>query len=228
MNLAPAIRRRFRPLAPLAGILMLLAGCALPDPDDLVVGRSFRPSNVHVETRRLNPQLRRVLLLPLTSEAPGTPAADALPSVAETLRSELQRTRRFEVVQVTGDELLDLSGRSGWRAGEPLPPDLLARLREAHLCDAVLFAHLTRYQAYPPLAVGWQLKLVGCPTPQVLWECDETFDARDGEVVNGARRFQQSDQAVGRRPGDSRIILSSPRRFAAYAAATAFETLPDN
>lgn len=219
--------RLSRPLAWLCAAAALLGGCALPDPDDLVLGREFKPTNFQVEPRRLNPQLRRVLVLPLTSEVTGTPAADALEHLETALRTELKRTQRFELVWLTRAELVTLSGRSDWAADSVLPADLLRRLQEQHQCDGVLFSRLTRYEAYPPLAVGWQFKLVGCPTPQVLWAFDEVFDAREAGVVNGARRFQQADKSPGRRTGDSRVILSSPRRFAAYAAHGAFQTLPD-
>jgi hypothetical protein len=168
-----------------------------------------------------------VLVLPLTSEVTGTPAATALEQLETTVRTELKRTQRFELVWLSRAELMTLTGRSDWAADSVLPADFLRRLQEQHQCDGVLFSRLTRYEAYPPLAVGWQFKLVGCPTPQVLWAFDEVFDAREAGVVNGARRFQQAAEAPGRRPGDSRVILSSPRKFAAYAAHGAFLTLPD-
>jgi len=219
---SPILRRWRALLLP----VFLGAGCALPDPDDVVLGAGFRPGNVHVETRRLNPHLRRVAVLPLTSEVGGTPAADAQESLEAAFRSELKRTQRFETVWVGREELQNLTGRADWAADDTLPPDFLKRLREKFRCDAVLFARLTRYEAYPPLAVGWQFKLVGCPTPQVLWAFDEVFDAREGAVVNSARRFRQSDRMPGKRPADSRIVLTSPRLFAAYTVHDALATLP--
>lgn len=216
--------RRFR--LGLLVTLMWAGGCALPDPDDLVVGRQFRPTNVHVEQRRLNPALRRVAVLPLTSEVGGSAAADARAEIETLLRADLKRTQRFEVIWLSPSDLADSTGRSDWTTLEALPADFFTGL-QAHLgCDAVLFARLTRYEPYPPLAVGWHLKLVGCPAPQVLWELDEVFDARDATVANAARRYQQSDRAIGSPPSDSRIALSSPRRFVAYAAHASFATLP--
>lgn len=206
--------------------IFLGAGCALPDPDDLVLGSGFRPANVHVETRRLNPHLRRVAVLPLTSEVGGTPARDARESLETAFRSELKRTQRFETAWVSGDDLEALTGRRAWADDDTLPADFLKRLQEKFRCDAVLFVRLTRYEAYPPLAVGWQFKLVGCPTPQVLWAFDEVFDAREAAVVNSARRYQQSDRVPGKRPADSRIVLTSPRLFAAYTLHDALATLP--
>lgn len=206
--------------------VFLGAGCALPDPDDVVLGPGFRPANVHVETRRLNPHLRRVAVLPLSSEVGGTPATDARESLETAFHSELKRTQRFETVWVGREDLQYLTGRADWAADDTLPPDFLKRLQEKYRCDAVLFVRLTRYEAYPPLAVGWQFKLVGCPTPQVLWAFDEVFDAREGAVVNSARRYQQSDRVPGKRPADSRIVLTSPRLFAAYTVHDALATLP--
>ncbi len=212
--------------AALLGGFLAVGGCVLPDPDDLVLGAPFRPTNVQVETRRLNPLLRRVLVLPLTSEVDSAAAVDARAELESTLRTSLKQTQRFEVVWLSPRELAEATGRSDWSALAELPADFFSRLQHQSGCDAVMFVRLTRYESYPPLAVGWHLKLVGCPTPQVLWELDEVFDAREASVVNAARRFQQSARTPGYRTGDSRIVLSSPRRFAAYAAAATFATLP--
>lgn len=223
---SPQLPRFLRPWLALLLPVLLGGGCALPDPDDVVLGPGFRPANVHVETRRLNPHLRRVAVLPLTSEVGGTPATDARESLEATFRSELKRTQRFETVWVGREDLQTLTGRADWAADDTLPPDFLKRLQEQFRCDAVLFVRLTRYEAYPPLAVGWQFKLVGCPTPQVLWAFDEVFDAREGAVVNSARRYRQADRVPGKRPADSRIVLTSPRLFAAYTVHDALATLP--
>ena len=217
--------RRLLRLSSLAALLGL-AGCVLPDPDDLVLGAQFRPTNVHVEKRRLNPVLRRVAVLPLTSELSGSAANNAREEVETALRNAMKGTQRFEVVWLSPTEVRESTGRGDWSVLEELPADFFTRLQGRSGCDAVLFARLTRYEPYPPLAVGWHLKLVGSPTPQVLWELDEVFDAREPGVANAARRFQQSNRTVGAGPADSRVVLSSPRRFVAYAANATFLTLP--
>jgi hypothetical protein len=89
-------------------------------------------------------------------------------------------------------------------------------LESRYRCDAVLFAHLTEYHPYPPIRMGWNLKLVQATNSAVLWSVDEIFDASRQEVVNSARRYYKGHEWGIRTVGNSRAILDSPRRFAMY------------
>ena len=80
----------------------------------------------------------------------------------------------------------------------------------------MLFAHLTEYHPYPPIRMGWNLKLVQATNSAVLWSVDEIFDASRQEVVNSARRYYKGHEWGIRTVGNSRAILDSPRRFAMY------------
>lgn len=203
-----------------------LAGCATRSFDDIVIGPSYQPSNVHVEIVRLPDDLRRVAVLPLTAVNGGTDAEFGLEALEPVLLAELGRVKQFEVVPVSPDQLRRWTGRSAWTGEESLPRDLFAKLRAATGVDAVLICRLTHYRAYQPLVVGWRLKLVDAADPRVLWAVDEVFDARVASVANAARRFAQSQRDGPPSLADSRRVLVSPRRFAHYTADAVFATLP--
>jgi hypothetical protein len=215
----------------LAGIGLALSFCVSAcqtNPfSDMVIGPSYQPVNVFQLAPRLPAELRRVALLPLAADAQ-MPMADAgRESLDAVLSGELSKTKKFELVPVTPDQLREWTGHSQWTAPQKLPADFFKVLAEHTGADAILFPELTVFRAYPPLAVGWRLKLVECTEQRVWWAIDEVFDAGESKVSNGARRFQQAEQ---RSPGallDSTGILGSPRRFGQYAAATAVGTLPD-
>jgi hypothetical protein len=207
--------------------LGLLAGCSVDHPVDIVTGAAYVPSNVHRETPKLPATLRRVAILPLATtldEASDTAAREALEPL---LQEELAKTGRFELVKVSSDLLLQRTGRRRWCADEKLPADFLGLLRETYACDAVFFPQVTVFRAYPPLSIGWRCKLVGVSSQGIPWAADEVFDAGQSSVVNGARRYQQSELKPGGPMDDSRSILSSPRRFGHYTASTLLATLPE-
>ena len=122
------------------------------------------------------------------------------------------------------------AGKADWAANEKLPQNFLSTIKQETGCDAILFSRLTRYHAYPPMAVGWNLKLVDATDGQVWWAADEMFDLADPRVVTSARRYQLEHQKyyqANPELADSRTALVSPRRLAAYSAATLFATLPE-
>ena len=63
------------------------------------------------------------------------------------LGAELEKTKRFDLVIISPEQLRQSTGQTAWRDEDALPPDFFNRLREACGCDAVFFTQLTRY--YP-------------------------------------------------------------------------------
>lgn len=168
--------------------------------------------------------IRRVAVLPLAS-APDSTAESGRQTLDPILQAELSKSRLFERVQVTSEQLRQWTGRSEWSSDEQLPLDLLQRIRTATGCDAVLFCRLTQYRPYKPLAIGWNMKLVEVRQPRIWWSVDEVFDAGDPAVVNGARRYYQNQARQTGPLADSYTILDSPRRFGQYTLATLLGTL---
>lgn len=187
-------------------------------------GHDYQPRNVFTYPERLSLNLRRVALLPLTSDQDGAVLAAGCEALGPVLRNELIKVKRFEVVSVDAKTLREFTGRPAWAGTESLPPDFFDSLKKTYGCDAVMFCELTVFHAYPPLAVGWRLKLVDASTKQVIWAADEIFDDSDSSVARGAKHFAER-QSAAEPAGWS--VRHSPRMFGHYTAATLLACLPN-
>lgn len=212
----------------LLGIVVayLACGCTSLRLTDPVAGIGYTPENVYRALDQLPVHVRRVAVLPLTTDSTATDLEAGCTALEPVIIEELGRTRKFEVVRVTREQLRRLTGRFTWRAEESLPADFLKTLRDEMDCDAVMFSRLTQFRAYPPLAVGLNCKLVEVDKAEFIWAVDEVFDANQSAVVTSARRFQQSREQLPASLADSRSILISPGSFGRYAANSVFHTLP--
>lgn len=201
----------------------LLAGCAAVGPFDSVnQGPYYVPAN-HVGEASLG-GLRRVVVLPIYggSVAPVETVAALDPVLVEAL----QHQNRFEIVCLSREESLRRFRVDGFSSAAALPHDLLKVLQEAFAADGVLFVDLTVFSAYRPLAIGLRSRLAAIQGGRLVWTFDEVFSAENPAVVNSARLHVLGTDGVGI-PGDlSRSVLQSPGRFAGYAAAAMFATLP--
>jgi hypothetical protein len=220
-----------RPLYPLLLAPALLAlvigstGCKTAPFNQIVLGPDYPVSNVFRVNGTLPPDLRRVAVLPLLVDPNQTDGAAGQQSLEPVLHTELLKTKRFELVWVSPEQLQQWTGKPLWTAEDKLPQNFLAKLREQTGCDAVLFSQLSRYHPYPPLILGWKLKLVTQNKAEVLWAVDEIFDAGEPLVSNSARRYEHEHQKGGPST-DSPMILASPQRFGHYTVYALLGTLP--
>ena len=196
-----------------------------PSPDR-VFGRSFRPSNAHLGSPDRLAKIRRVLILPMNLSDDTTTSAAGRDLLEPLVATELGKTKHFELLQITRAQLKQWTGRTEWTAEDPIAPETLARLREETAAEAILFSRLTQFRAYPPLAVGWSLKLVALHDAHILWATDEVFDAGEPTVVTAARRYYREHHSDRTALADSRSMLNSPSRFGRYAAHATFASLP--
>lgn len=217
------MRVQLRSRLPLLVAAFLLAGCQggrLLEP--AWHGPFFEPRN-HLGDLNLG-GIRRVVLLPIHGShvAP----EETLVNLEPVLVEALQREMRFEVVPLSRQEIQRRFATRELSSAWVLPATLLSHLREAFGADAVLFVDLTVFSPYRPLAQGWRARLALTDSGRMVWSFDEVFAANDPAVVNSVRRHLLArDQArvpVDASPG----VLQSPTRFAGYAAATMFATLP--
>jgi hypothetical protein len=217
----------------------LVAGCHILPPMPNTVqdmGPRYRPSNVYRPTNSLPSEVRRVAVLPLITPASTAFLQAGLESLGPLLCAELEKCKRFEVIQISPEELRQWTGKIGWRADEPLPPDFFARVSDATGCDAILFCQLTRYEPYQPLAVGWKFSLVANPPSgpislqemkdRILWSADEVIDAGEPGVSNAARDYYGRHLRNETASADDSTILNSPVRFGQYTLAALLETIP--
>ena len=206
--------------------LSFLPGCAFPPLLSRVSTPDYQPANVYREESFLPPSIKRVAVLPLTTLT-GEAAMDfGRDSLAPVLLQELGRTRLFELVPVSEDELRLLTGRDNWNGEEKLPLDFFDKLKDKLGVDAVLFSRLTQYRAYEPLAIGWRLKLLDAEEPHIIWAVEEVFDARVPEVAAAAQRHAQAHPGTAPSLSDARSVLLSPRRFGQYTTSAVVGTLP--
>jgi hypothetical protein len=213
-----------RPFAlALLALLAVFAGCAaVPLNDPARTGPFFTPEN-HAGEPSLG-GLRRVVLLPVCGGTIAPPeSAEALDPV---FASELQKQNRFEVVALTRQEFRRQFGLEEISSTAALPREFMAVIRREYAADGVLFVDLTAYHSYRPLTLGIRAKLATVGDVRLVWTFDSIFAADNPAVANSARHyFLESDRSGV--PADlTPVVLQSPSRFATYAAAAAFATLP--
>lgn len=206
---------------------VLVTGChTIATPSDVVRGKGYKPQNIYAESPTLPKNIRRVVVLPLACDENNAVVNDGRLTLEPVLLSEFIKTKKFEVVTSDAAFLKNRFGRADWTSEETLPPDLFALLRENSACDAVLFARLTVYRAYPPLEVGWRLRLVNVETGRTIWSADEVFNGGESSVKDGARRHQLLAERDPSGAPDEWFIQNSPAKFGQYTAASLFTTLP--
>jgi hypothetical protein len=186
----------------------------------------YKPTNVYRKAPFLDPDIKRVALLPMTALLPTEAYQAGIDSLQPLLHAELEKSKRFEVIVVTAEQMRRWTGQGSWRAEDKLPPDFFDRLREETGCQAVFFDQLTRYQPYQPIAIGWKLTLVVYKEHQIFWAADEVFDAGEESVANAARSYEGEYITSTSPLPDPNAILSSPSRFGQYTAHTLLSTLP--
>ncbi len=206
-------------------LAFLLAGCHTPHVQKLVLGPDYQPSNIFRQCDALPAELRRVAVLPLVTDSSQVEVVAGREALEPVLRTELLKAKKFEVVWVTPEALRHSTGRTAWSSQDKLPPDLFARLRDLTGCDGVLLCQLSRYHAYPPIIIGWNLKLINASNAQILWAADEIFDGAEPLVSNAARRYELKHDKSGPTT-DSPMILTSPRNFGHYTLWALLNTLP--
>lgn len=210
-------------LAVAGALATLFSGCAVPSEfDSARVGPFFTPANTLGEPSLGG--MRRVVVLPIWSGdvAPPEAAAELDPAIV----TALQREHRFEVVTLPREESRRRFRAEAMSSTGALPPELMAALKREYAADAVLFIDLTVYKPYRPLAIGFRAKLATIDAPRLVWTFDDVFSTEDAAVANSARNFFLGADRRGVPADLTPAVLQSPGKFASYAAAAMFSTLP--
>jgi hypothetical protein len=205
--------------------LLLFSGChktkVITDP---ILGPDFAVTNVFRKEATLPASVRRVAVLPLVSDM----SPDALAGgqmLQPVLQTELAKAGRFDLIFVTPGQLQQWTGQERWDYHDVLPNGFMKNIASHTDADAVIFARLSRFHAYPPIVVGWRMTLAALDA-DLLWSVDEVFDASEEAVSNSARRFDRGQVSSSAALEDSRSILLSPRKFGQYTARAVVQTLP--
>jgi hypothetical protein len=210
-------------------LALLLGGCASwPESIEIPV----RPAAAEPHTMPVNytgvaslpPEIRRVVLLPVSGNGVVTPETAA--ALDPVFAAALQRQMRFEVVSVSRDWCRRYFGAEEFSSAAALPHDFLTRLAQDHAADAVLFVDVTAYCDHRPLALGVRAKLARVAGPWLVWSIDEILSTDDPAVAAAAQLYARNNAPAGLPVDVSASALQSPSRFAAYVAASVFGTLP--
>ena len=207
-------------------VVFCLSGCAgLSENLDLarVAVPPYQPVN-HVGLAVLPSDLRRVALLPVCAGRLVDPETAA--SLDPIFLNGLQRQMRFEVVPVSRDWCRRYFGSTEFSSVGVLPRDFVTRIATDFAVNGVMFVDLTAYRDDRPLGLGIRAKLALTADASVAWGFDEILSAADPAVASGARAYVRAANPPGQPVDLSPSALQSPSRFAAYAAATIFGTLP--
>ncbi|MGC8886398.1 MAG: hypothetical protein ACP5MG_04480 [Verrucomicrobiia bacterium] len=206
--------------------LMIISGCTTVNLSDTVIGPDYIPTNIYTNAAPPLKTVRRVAVLPITTSGKDISSDYIYKNYQPILMGELFKVKKFEVFEINSELLRELTGRREWMAEEKLPIDFFNKLRDSTGCDAVLFAKVTLYKPYPPVAMGWNIKLVESDSARILWSCDEVFNGGTESVANSARRYYQRHLNLGAPGSDSRTILRTPRQFAQYVCYELLSRLP--
>ncbi len=210
--------------ATLIGLSLLLLGSCRKFEQEKIIREheAFTPTNLY-PTERLPAYMVRVAVLPLHYPDPDSALFEY---VDETFHHELAKQRLFETIVVTPEKMKDLFGSSRLHSAAELPENFLSTIASATGANGALFVDLHGYRPYRPLSLGVRAKLVDLRSADFLWAIDETFDSARAEIQKSANLFQRSSQVHNLSGRTSGSVLSSPRAFAKYVAATTYSTLP--
>jgi hypothetical protein len=220
--------RHLRQGSLLLALGMTLTGCSTLPPGAPAPETAYRPDNVYVAGSALPEQVRRVAVLPVTADENYSVLRDGCDALEPVLNAELIKTKKFETVRVTSEDLRSCTGRMAWTAEENLPAEMFKALQETYGCDAVLFSQLTVFRASPPLAIGWRMKLVDANSGQILWASDEVFDAgkHTAQTPVWPWTFPVLKQPSAEELANDWRMENSPRLFGQYTLAQLLATLP--
>ncbi|AHF92994.1 hypothetical protein OPIT5_25105 [Opitutaceae bacterium TAV5] len=214
---------RVRPLALSLLLLIAAGGCTTATRDALELGPFYTPANSRGAA--VWPEdIRRIAVLPVDGSSAALPD-DFIASYDPVWLAALQSTQRAEFVPVPREQISHLAdGRRSVGSTSLLPAAFFEKILAITGADAVVFCDLTGVTPWPPLAVGLRAKLVHLRRGNLVWACDERFDAAAPAVANSARRYARKS---GNGRGDSvTSVLQSPSHFASWASGEVASTLP--
>lgn len=213
----------------LAALLITLGGCSMlkKHDDPTRVGPFVGISNVY-QPAGLPANLQRVAVLPLVPGRGNRDAERGVPLIKQVFAEEFSRARVFDVVIVSPRHLGQTTGVNALHADSPLPIEFVENIRRSTACEAILFAELTTYRAYPPIAIGWKLHLFDLQTEQLIWAVDEVFDTGQAPVANALRRHMRENLSPNNVAPTEIIVLDSPRELARFSLGALISTIIQN
>lgn len=167
-------------------------------------------------------EVQRIAIMPVANRSNVPAAAE---QVQLALVNELQKSGRFEVVQVREDSQ-DPKAEEVFASGK-FDEEKLLLVKHRYQVQGVLFVQVTHYSGYNPPQLGLSMLLVSPAEGVVISALDGLWDMRDTGVLGRARHYANQHLTFPDSLfGDDRI-LDSPQtfqRFVAYEVAQVIET----
>ena len=146
------------------------------------------------------------------------------------------RARRIDSFQKLGVlAFLYQNAESSWTSQEiaeqlylgdvPLLEEILADLRSAFRCDAVMFGSVTGFEPYPDARLALRLWLIDLRSGKLLWGVDHAWQVSEPATAEKMRHYY--DAACGAAGDDAvRLAQMSPRAFGEFVAWDLARALP--
>lgn len=178
--------------------------------------------------------MRRLAMLPIYSNRPIDATQRDMDGI---FRAQLSRVVKYEIVEVSREEMLSLIDREAVSSTEIIPTSVIAALKNKYAADAVLFTDFTVFRPYKPLAIGVRAKIVNLKNMDVIWMADGVLDAAEPDVADMASMFADTGLQMRyvsptikkgqerERNSGNQILLQSPRLYAGFVAHETFASL---
>ncbi len=194
----------------LLGVLCCISGCAITNggvwEQDTLARAQAAPDFATYH-------LQRVAVVPFTgSDLPADRATD----LENGLALELAARVGFEIVQLTADDLAEISRAEPYRRGW-YSSNTLLEISKRFSVDAILVGTVRELNCYTPQHLATQVELVSCETGQVAWSSTVELDARDSRVIKAIEAWYTLDMESHDAPGDEALAFLSPAIFSRFA-----------
>jgi hypothetical protein len=199
----------------LAG-LMLAGGCRIQEPAERPVGNYYLSPAADFE------QIGKVVLLELENP---TRHPDQGRQFSEILADGMGKKHLFSIRLVRRSD-------PSWQRFDldsvrRCTPQQLAQIRQNLGADAVVFGTIHRYDSYPHLLLGVQVKMLDLRTARIVWGIEDVWDSTERITQRRIQRYFQTQVRTGYEPMNWRIFENSPLYFNKFVAYEITETLPN-
>lgn len=164
----------------------------------------------------------RVALLEPDNHTPRPELSDLL---AQSLAAELGKKHLFSLTRIERSDPLWTSLNLD-RVNDFSFEDL-AMIQQQLNVDAIIYGTIKRYESFPRMMMGLNLKMVDMREGSLLWAIEQVWDSTDKQVELRMKRFYSNELRVGYEPLNWQVLSTSPRAFNKFVAFEVAQTLPE-
>jgi hypothetical protein len=165
--------------------------------------------------------IRRVLVLPLADES-GTPNQQR--AIDDSLRDEVMKLRRFDVVQPDAAHATRLPDQGPKKTGR-VDVTTIIELGRHYGVDAVIFGTIDHYRPYSPPSLGISASMIDVQTGKIIWEVRDFVDTSDRNAEVAIHDFFATEAAKEQTVMERELMSVSPIWFSRFAARRIVRTL---